>query len=72
MLARYRDIATAGVKGKEGDEKEATKELYSTLHKAIGDRMSAMAPEDLLGGFSPTTSSPQASLARSSGFRKKP
>jgi hypothetical protein len=51
VLARYRDVATAGVKGKEGYEKEATKELYSTLYKAIGDRMSAMAPEDLLRVF---------------------
>ncbi len=35
----------------EEDEKEATKELYSTLYKAIGVRMSAMAPEDLLRVF---------------------
>jgi hypothetical protein len=51
VLARYRDIATAGVKGKEGDEREATKELYSTLHKAIGDRYGAMAARELLRAF---------------------
>jgi hypothetical protein len=45
MLAYYLNVATTD------EEEEATKELYSTLHKAIGDRMSAMAPEDLLRVF---------------------